>query len=88
MDTIESMPWLTGAAAASPSFDWSGVTTGMFGLADTWLKADTAIKLQKANNGYYLEGQRTPGRQSGALSIPTDLLVIGGLAALFFLAMD
>lgn len=74
-------------SAGASSFDWGGVTGGLFGLADTWLKADTAVKLQKAQDGRrYLEGQVM--RQPGALTIPADLLILGGLAALFFLMKD
>lgn len=74
-------------SAGASSFDFNGVTSGLFGLASEWMRQDTAVKLQKAQDGRrYLEGQAL--RQPGALSIPSDLLILGGLAALFFFMKD
>lgn len=39
-----------------------------------------------AQNGYYAPGTRAP-QQQGAITVTSDILVLGGLAALFFFAM-
>lgn len=83
----ESSPSYLGAISGPSSFDWGGVTSGLFGLADTYLKADTAVKMQQASDGRrYVEGQALQPRPSSALSIPTELLIIGGLVALAMFA--
>lgn len=76
-----------GAVAGPSSFDWGSVTGGLFGLADTWLRADTAVRMQQSADGRrYLEGQPVRQAPSSSLSIPTELIVIGGLVALVMLA--
>lgn len=83
--------WASPAAAAysSPSsFDWGSVLNQSFGLANTYLKADTALKMQRANGRNYLEGEALRVGGPGGLTIPPIWLLIGGVAAFVMLAKD
>lgn len=40
-----------------------------------------------AEAGYYAPGQRASTPQQGAVTVTSDILILGGLAALFFFAM-
>lgn len=74
-------------ANSGGGYNWGGITQGLFGLADTWLKADTAVKLQQNAYGQrYLEGEALRLSANGGLTIPPGLLLLGGIAAFVMLA--
>jgi hypothetical protein len=78
--------------SGSSGGSWDSLIGGFFGLANTALKADTAVKLQKSADGRsYLEGQPAvmpAPRPSSALSIPTELIVLAAVVGFVMLAKD
>lgn len=80
--------WEPYVGGGGSGVNWGQVTNGLFGLANTWMQTDAAMKMQRAQDGrLYMEGQPTVMRES-SLQIPTSLIIIGGLVAVVMLAKD
>lgn len=74
--------------------DWGTWFQGVVGnvanqyAAYKWSPDPNVIMAKEyAENGYYTPGTRAPEPQ-GAITVTSDILVLGGLAALFFFAMS
>ncbi|HJV24568.1 MAG TPA: hypothetical protein VJ673_02730 [Aromatoleum sp.] len=74
-----------GAATSGNSFNYGA---GLFGLANTYLKTDAAIRMQQSQDGRrYMEGQPYVQR-NGGLTLSPGLLLLLVVGAIAYAAKD